>query len=333
MPRLNQYTLLASLAEGDCIPILPLAGGNAKATVLTVASGVTSAADAEFIRDTMGVALIGGGATTVIPDDVNNTILINTPAASPNDIMDAANPKIIAGTNIVKTFNATTRQLTLEATGGAGSLPSLTGNTGKILNVQDVATVATAQWTDPTPFVVRPRVANQITIPHYLTASGNGASAVNTITAYPIIISSNQIVTGICAHQAANTTAGDFRIGLYANSRSSVGDQPGVQLEASPAITVSNLFANDIRSYTFPLPRLLTPGIYWLALTAGAAVVLTLTSASGNPLGVFRSGGANTPTRSLALTRNATFAALPADESAATYANSTGTPPFIGLIA
>jgi hypothetical protein len=143
------------------------------------------------------------------------------------------------------------------------------------------------------------------------TASGNATS--NTIYALPLTITRRVTVTRI-GMAVATGAVGNGRLGIYEDANGN----PGRLVLDAGTVDTSTLGQKEIT-----ISQVLRPGLYWLVLVTNGTVSVTIFGGTDIvPILGFTSALA----RSLSKTRTFTYAALPADESAQTYAFATSAP-------
>jgi hypothetical protein len=165
------------------------------------------------------------------------------------------------------------------ATGGTG----VTGPTGTVGSSASPAVFP--NWSDPNTWLTQQVLGGS-------SAPVGVALLANTIILLPFIVPAAKTYTKIFAHVTAISAGNSIQFGLYAPT---VNNLPGVVLADSGAVSAGT---TGIKTYTFsPSSLALTPGLYFFAITANAAVSVNTfnTGTTINILGHNLIGTTNTP--------------------------------------
>lgn len=116
---------------------------NSAGTEVVLSAFGGASADAEFIRDTIGTAMVAGTGVTITVNDVGDTITVAIDTASENErLMDflsgttTAGKGLIAGTNITLTYDDVNDKITIAAAGGGGGSAHIIKDEGTALTAR-----------------------------------------------------------------------------------------------------------------------------------------------------------------------------------------------------
>ena len=154
--------------------------------------------------------------------------------------------------------------------------------------------------------------------------------AANTLYVVPIVVPFTRAFTKIAMWVTTLVAGKSVRLGLYADSADGNGG-PGVLIQDAGTVSVG---ATGLVSLT--IAQTLVPGTYWLACASESSPVVKASASAYTVINAGVSLGAATPIPATFLGRAFTFAALPADETSATYSLNNGlgaasSTPLIGI--
>lgn len=164
-------------------------------------------------------------------------------------------------------------------------------------------------------------LANAQRAPLGVTIATSGAAVTaDRIYALPFVIAREASFTKLGANVTDATAAGNFKRGIYRDRGGAGG--PGLLVADSGDIAVDGTGEKigTIGSFT------LSPGLYWQVFLASAAPSFSAATFAWFPL-----GNADIANGYRYAFRAFTYAALPANESAQTYANSSSGAPYIWI--
>lgn len=137
------------------------------------------------------------------------------------------------------------------------------------------------------------------------------AVSANVLVAYPLFIARAVSITKL-GFQVTTLASGNARVGLY----NDVNGQPGTLVVESGALSVSTTGVKEATVASTPL----VPGLYWIAFVTDVAPSVNCHAATNVVPVIGRDTSRNIIS---GLSRSFTYAAMPSDETAQTYANST----------
>lgn len=171
----------------------------------------------------------------------------------------------------------------------------------------------------------RPTVANAANLqypPDGVTVGGaSTATTADRIFAQPWSLGRAFTFTKLGASVTDATAAGNFRRGVYRDRGGNGG--PGLLVQDSGNIAIDGTGEKIATVTAFTLQ----PGLYWQVFLCSSAALFNLTTIAYSPF-----GNADVANPNRVFQRVFSFAALPADESAQTYAVGSGTTtPYMWL--